>query len=488
MAFYLETFAFEILFSLGILSSLVFFTAFKEKINVSSAVNFAVILLFLLMYVNGFQENGKAFIFNQFYIFDNLSKYARYLVCFLSILSLIATKNYIVKSGFTFEYVIVLLFAIFGLCLLLNAYDFISIYLTLELQSLAFYVLAASRKDSSYSVEAGLKYFILGSFASALMIFGMSLIYALTGITQLNHLSTFVVNLSFSTKAEAYIFMFSVCLMLSGILFKLGAAPFHMWVPEIYEGSPTSVSLFFAVVPKVVLFALLYRICNLVLQEISEEWFFLIFASSLLSLAMGSFGGLRQTKLKRLMAFSSINHVGYILLGVLSCTNLGVVGLVIYVTVYSFSSLLIWSIFIGIEALDENGKEYTVKYMTDLKDFVSANKILASILALTLFSMAGVPPLAGFFGKAYILLAAIEAKMYFAAVVSIIFSLISAFYYLRFVKQIFTDYTGYSRKIYFKEMNQETADVVAFVFLLLVTFVVFSDFFMIPACYIAYSI
>jgi len=468
----------------------------------SLAINFAIILLVLLIYINHIQDfsintiSDNPFIFNNFFIFDNIAKYGKDLICFLSILCLLSSKNYLKKNNFTFEYIIILFFAIFGLCLLLNAYDFITIYLAIELQSLAFYVLAASRKDSTYSVEAGLKYFILGSFASALLLFGMSLIYAMTGIIHLADLSLYIVNLSSSISLNNGIYyadqqtitiVFGLFLILSGLLFKLGAAPFHMWVPEVYEGAPISVSMFFAVVPKVVIFALLYRVCQNIFFDLSEEWFFVLFLSSALSLTFGSLGGLSQRRIKRLLAFSAINHVGYILIGLMACTKFGAVAMSIYVIIYALTSVLIWSILISLETYKMNKKEYNIRYIGDLKGFVEINPMLAFILAMTLFSLAGIPPMGGFFAKAYIFLAATHAKLYFSVFLALVFSLISAFYYLRFVKQLYTfnldtsvsTYSSFS-KISFKEISKESADVIAFTFLILLTFVIFSDIFIIP--------
>lgn len=516
----LSCFSFEIFFSLGIFIYLIYFTMFtqtfsfkknsnSQSVEMGSAVNLAVLLLAFLIYINhstniqdsliGTVEN--TFVFNNFFIFDNISKYGKDLICFLSILCLLSSKNYLKKNNFTFEYLIILFFAIFGLCLLLNAYDFITIYLAIELQSLAFYVLAASRKDSTYSVEAGLKYFILGSFASALLLFGMSLIYAMTGIIHLTDLSLYIVNLQTSYSSSDLFALpstltnmgthlgssdltviFGLFLILSGLLFKLGAAPFHMWVPEVYEGAPTSVSMFFAVVPKVVIFALLYRICQNVFFDLSEEWFFVLFLSSALSLTFGSLGGLSQRRIKRLLAFSAINHVGYMLIGLMACTKFGAIAMSLYVVIYALTSVLIWSILISLETYKFNKKDYSVRYIGDLKGFVEINPMLAFILAMTLFSLAGIPPMGGFFAKAYIFLAATHAKMYFSIFLALVFSLISAFYYLRFVKQIYTfnlENTSFS-KISFKAIPKESADVIALTFVMLLTFVLFSDLLIIP--------
>lgn len=501
----LYRFSFEIFFSLGIFVFLIYNSIYTNIIKqysknstknsskeMSLAINFAIILLTCLIYINHMQDNNidslQPFVFNNFFIFDNIAKYGKDLVCFLSILCLLSSKNYLKKNNFTFEYMVILFFAIFGLCLLLNAYDFITIYLAIELQSLAFYVLAASRKDSTYSVEAGLKYFILGSFASALLLFGMSLIYAMTGIIHLADLSIYIVNLSSDQQTISnFSIIFGLFLILSGLLFKLGAAPFHMWVPEVYEGAPTSVSMFFAVVPKIVIFALLYRVCQNVFFDLSEEWFFVLFLSSALSLTFGSLGGLSQRRIKRLLAFSAINHVGYVLIGLMACTKFGAVALSIYVVIYALTSVLIWSILISLETYKINKKEYNIRYIGDLKGFVEINPMLAFILAMTLFSLAGIPPMGGFFAKAYIFLAATHAKLYFSIFLALVFSLISAFYYLRFVKQIYTfnldtnvsTYSSFS-KISFKEISKESADVIAFTFLILLTFVLFSDIIILP--------
>ena len=349
-------------------------------------------------------------------------------------------KDYLyVQKINSFEYIIILLFSILGLFLLCSANDFITIYLALELQSLAFYVLAAFKKDSAYSVESGLKYFILGAFSSGLFLFGSSLIYGVFGTVNLTDLKDLSIILNETEITYLKINNFVVIgllLIFISILFKLALAPFHIWSPDIYENSPTSSTFFFAVVPKISIFVVIIRLSYYALYDGIFWWQEIVAVIALASVIVGAMGGLEQRKFKSLLAYSSISHMGYLLITFVSASFEGFQMLFSYLVIYIASGLCLWSIFMLTRLKKTNNK----KQNKDLADFIllrKSNKMLALIFATALFSIAGLPPLIGFIVKLNIFLIAIKKTFYFLAFLSISFSVISTFFYLRIIKILY---------------------------------------------------
>lgn len=370
---------------------------------------------------------------------DSLTATAKGTLFIVAALCLLASKTYLRKEEiFSFEYPIFILLATFGMGLLLSSYDLISMYLALELQSLSLYVLATFKRDSAFSTEAGLKYFIMGAFSSGLILFGCSLIYGYTGTTNFEDLGRITLGMDYNSMSFAFIG--GLIFLSTGLLFKLAAAPFHMWSPDVYEGSPTSSTLFFAAVPKLAILIVLVRLyyqCFYDFFIIPQS--FLIFASAA-SMLVAALGALYQRRIKRFLAFSSIGHVGYLLMA-LSCGTLeGLQGLFLYVFIYMVMSLNIWTVVLSTS--NSNGDSEVVsggpiKYIDELSGLQKENPLMAFTVAMSMFSMAGIPPLAGFCAKLYVFFAAMESSLYGLAILGVLTSTIGAFYYLRWIKIVF---------------------------------------------------
>jgi len=347
---------------------------------------------------------------------------------------IISEPNLIRQKINNFEYFILLLCAVLGLMLLVSSYDMISLYLSIELQSLCLYVLSASKKDSSFSTEAGLKYFILGSFSSALLLFGISLLYGCTGTTNFDNFYLIFSETSVNDIAVVSLIKKSLLCISVAFLFKIAAAPFHMWSPDVYEGSPISSTIFFAVIPKIVLFAIFLRLFQNIFSNFEETFLFVLIFSSIASVIVGSFVALKQKKLKRLLAYSSINHVGYLLLAFASNSLEGTQALFFYLIVYMITSLCVWSIFLSLNTLLNEQKSKT---LVDLASVAILNPVLGFTAMVALFSLAGVPPLAGFFAKMEIFISALSASLFWPSLIAILLSVISSYYYIRLIKTVY---------------------------------------------------
>jgi NADH-quinone oxidoreductase subunit N len=343
--------------------------------------------------------------------------------------------------------------------------DLITAYLAIELQSLSFYVIASFKKNSTFSVEAGLKYFILGAFSSSLFLFGSSLIYGVSGtinFEDFKDLYFFDFPGNVLNSFDTILLQFGLIFVLSSLFFKLALAPFHIWSPDVYEGSPSSSTFFFAVVPKIALFVLLLRIFYYSFYNLLDNFRYFLVLISIFSVLIGSFVGLEQRKLKSLLAYSSISHMGYSLLAFSTGTFEGLQMLYCYLTIYMLSGLCIWSIFF----LTRLKNKYSQKQNKDLADLFllrKSNSILALSFAVVLLSIAGFPPMIGFLVKFGIFLVSIEASLYFVALISILCSVVSAFYYLRIVKVMYFE-KGLSGKLYYPITSQKAIIVVLCLF------------------------
>jgi len=344
----------------------------------------------------------------------------------------------------SFEYYILILFAILGLLLLACSFDLISTYLAIEMQSLSFYVLATFKRNSAFSTEAGLKYFILGAFSSSLILFGSSIIYGFTGTTNFGDLFYLFNNISFNFSSESLNYMFEIyyyqnAIIISsifiavGLLFKLAAAPFHMWSPDVYEGSPTSTTAIFAIVPKIAVFVLFSRIFLNSFFSFIYWWQIIVIFCAISSIIIGSFIALKQRKIKRLIAYSAISHVGYLLIAFVPGTLIALHAVFFYLFIYMITGVSIWLIITSVELqLNNNNKN-----LADFSFLINSNPILAITFAITIFSLAGVPPLAGFYAKLQIFFVSMDSSMYLLAVIGILSSIISTFYYIRIIKTLY---------------------------------------------------
>jgi len=359
-------------------------------------------------------------------IFDGASVVVKTLIMTRTAVTLWITYEYRQEAQMRiFEFAILALMVGLGLCLLVGAYDLVALYIALELQSLCLYALAALRRTSIYSTEAGLKYFVLGAVSSGLRLYGMSLIYGWTGTTQFGDRAQILAQESMPTT-----FKVGVVLLRVGLLFKVGVVPFHQFVPDVYEGAPTVVTAFFAIVPKAAVRLVLGRLLGFVFYEAVDSWSTLIVACSLASMVVAALAALSQRRRKRFFAYSSIGHVGYMRMGFAAGSVEGMQGIVLYIFVYSVMSVYVWTLILALEH-QRGGRAL---YFTDLSGLGVHHPILAFGLAVVMFSMAGVPPLAGFLAKMFVFFAAMESGLYVLAVVGVLSSCIGAFYYIRFIK------------------------------------------------------
>jgi NADH-quinone oxidoreductase subunit N len=329
-----------------------------------------------------------------------------------------------------FEYPVLLVFATLGMLIMVSANDLMALYIGLELLSLSLYVVAAFNRDSERSAEAGLKYFVLGALASGLLLYGSSLVYGFTGTTNFDRIAD---ALTEPTSASAGLIV-GMVFVITGLAFKVSAVPFHMWTPDVYEGAPTPVTAFFAAAPKVAAIVLFARVLGGPFGDLAGQWQQVIVVISLLSMVLGAFAAIGQENIKRLMAYSSIGHVGYALVGLAAASEAGMRGLLIYMAIYLLMNLGAFAVLVSMR---RQGR--AVEKVSDLAGLAKNDLSMAVWMAIFMFSMAGIPPLAGFFGKMFVFKAAIDAGLWTLAIVGVLSSVVSAFYYLRIVKVMFFD-------------------------------------------------
>jgi NADH-quinone oxidoreductase subunit N len=369
---------------------------------------------------------GRMVTFGGLFVTDAFAIFFKTLVLIASALAIIISQDYLKQQGMArFEYAILILFATVGMMLMISANDLISLYLGLEMQSLALYVLAAFQRNDSRSTEAGLKYFVLGAMASGMLLYGSSLVYGFAGSTSFQVLA----DLFAAGQAPSIGLIVGIVFILAGLAFKVSAVPFHMWTPDVYEGAPTPVTAFFSVGPKIAAFALFTRVMIGPFGDLVGQWQQVVIFISIASMLLGAFAALNQSNIKRMMAYSAIGHAGYALIGLAVGNEAGVRGLLIYLAIYLFMNI---GAFACILCMRRGGR--MVEEISDLAGLNRTHPMVALALAVFMFSMAGIPPLAGFFGKLYIFLAAIEAELYTLAILGVLSSVVSAFYYLRIIK------------------------------------------------------
>lgn len=369
---------------------------------------------------------------NGLYIVDNFSHYMKFLVLGGGFVTIIMSADYLEKEQIKyFEFPLLIMFACIGMMIMISAANLLTLYVGLELQSLSLYVLASIKKENSLSSEAGLKYFVLGALSSAFLLYGISLIYGFTGTTSYETLRDVLYNLNGGTKFIGVIF--GVTMIMAGIGFKISAAPFHMWTPDVYEGSPTPVTTFFATAPKIAAMALLMRFSIYAFDQMTMELRQLFVFLAVLSLAIGAYGAIAQTNIKRLMAYSSIGHMGVVLVGLASFSAEGVAAAIFYLTIYIVMTI---GAFAVILSMRKDGRMVT--NIDSLKGLSKSHPKMAAAMAVFMFSMAGIPPFAGFFGKFYVFMAAVDVLPYLV-IFGVLASVVSAYYYLRIIKIMYFD-------------------------------------------------
>ena len=417
----------EIFLSLSIMT-LLMIGVFKKK-SENLVYNLSIITLAILfaMVVNLFTINEQ-FIFNYSYKIDNLSSFMKALTIISGIFVMISSSTYLKSLNILkIEYPILILSSILGMMVMISSNDLIVFYLGLELQSLALYVLASFNRDNILSSESGLKYFVLSALSSGLLLYGCSLVYGFSGSTN------FIDIANTSTNIE-YGVIFGLVFLIVGLAFKISAVPFHMWAPDVYQGSPTSVTLFFAALPKIAALTVFIRFLFTPFINLIDQWQTIIVFISIASMIFGAIAAIGQSNLKRLIAYSSIGHMGYALAGLASGTNEGIQSSVIYISIYLVMTLAFFSCLFMMRK-----KNVFYEDIQDLSGLSTKHPILSISLLIILFSLAGIPPLAGFFAKFYIFMSVIEQSMYFLAIVGLLSTVLAAFYYLRLIKIIYFD-------------------------------------------------
>ena len=375
---------------------------------------------------------GRVVAFGGQFVTDPFAAFVKVLVLLGSMISIVLALDYIEREGMArFEYPVLIVLATLGMLVMVSANDMITLYLGLELQSLALYVVAAFQRDQIRSTEAGLKYFVLGALSSGMLLYGCSLIYGSTGATGFEAIAQSITD---NEGAASIGLVFGIVFLAAGLAFKVSAVPFHMWTPDVYEGAPTPVTALFAIAPKAAAIALFVRVLIGPFGELVVDWRPIMIAISLGSMVLGAVAAVNQTNIKRLLAYSSIGNMGYALVGLAAGTESGVRGILIYMSIYIVMTA---GAFAVVLSMRQKGK--MVEGISDLAGLSKTHPGMALAFAIFLFSLAGIPPLAGFFGKLYVFLAAVEAGLYALAVIGVLASVVAAFYYLRIIKLMYFD-------------------------------------------------
>ena len=435
----------EIFLSLSIFSILMVGVFIKKSFNL--IFNLTSLIMVVTILIISTSSNNEEKIFLDSFIKDAFSNYFKILILLSSLFVLNSSKNFIIDNKLDkFEYPIIILLSILGMFFMVSSNDLILFYLGLELQSLSLYILASIDRDNLRSTESGIKYFVLSALSSGLLLYGCSLLYGFTGSTNFELIAS-------ELNKENTGAVFAMVFILVGLAFKVSAVPFHMWTPDVYEGAPTSITSYFAVVPKVAGLALLIKFMFVPFSNILLEWQTIIIFISIASMILGAVAAMIQKNFKRLLAYSSIGHIGYALAGVATGEISGYQSAIVYISIYVIMNI---GAFSCLYLLKKDG-QYK-ENISDLSGISKKHPLLAVSLLIILFSLAGVPPLGGFFAKFYIFVSVLEQKMYTLAIIGLLTTVMSAFYYLKIIKTIYFD----DSKITFDSPRNKTAQVSIF--------------------------
>ena len=398
---------------------------FNKTIN---AVLFTLVIILILVYFN-FSTNFAYF--KELFIQSSFVKFFKLLIILASIATIIISKKYYLDIKLSkFEIPILTMFATLGMLILISSNNLMTMYLAIELQSLSLYVLAAIKRDSVYSSEAGVKYFVLGALSSGILLYGFSLIYGFTGTTSFVEIQS---NLSKFENLSLPL-IFGLVFVLVGLAFKISAVPFHMWTPDVYQGAPTSITAFFAIVPKIAAVVIIFRFCMEVFRDFYSEWSQIIIFLSIASMFLGSIAAISQNNIKRLLAYSSIGHIGYVLIALAAGNQDGIKSVAIYMSIYMIMNVAIFTILLSLKS-----NEGYIENISELSGLSKSKPIIGLAIAIIMFSMAGIPPFIGFFGKFYVFIAALNQGLVTLSILGVVASVISAYYYLRIIKVMYFD-------------------------------------------------
>tara|TARA_R110002050_G_scaffold9504_1_gene33186 strand:+ start:332756 stop:334192 length:1437 start_codon:yes stop_codon:yes gene_type:complete len=425
-------FALPEIFMLGMACVILLVVAFLGNKSAAPAyilsqLTLAITMLFIYQTMG--QTTGVTF--DGTYIKDIFSDVLKLAICALNIVVLIYSSSYLkARDLFKGEYYVLAIFSTLGMMIMVSAYHFLTLYLGLELMSLCLYAMVAMHRDSAVATEAAMKYFILGAIASGMLLYGMSIIYGATGSLALATIAEMIQ----AGEVDNTVLSFGLVFLIIGIGFKLGAVPFHMWLPDVYHGAPTAVTLFIATAPKIAAFAMAIRLLDDGLGDAVQYWQGMLIMLSVLSMIIGNVVAIAQTNLKRMLAYSTISHIGFILLGVLSGSQEGYAAAMFYALVYSLMSLGGFGMII---LMSRHGFE--AENIDDFKGLSSRNPWYALMILILMFSMAGIPPLVGFYAKLTVIKAVVDINMISVAIVAVVMSVIGAYYYLRIIKVMYFD-------------------------------------------------
>ncbi len=419
----------ELMLAVGAMA-LLMIGVFSGERSVTLVNGLAVALLIAaglwLVLVTG---DGEAY--NGAFLSDPFARFMKVLALIGSITAMVMTVGHAKAERIDrFEFPILIVLATLGMMLMISANDLIALYLGLELQSLALYVVASINRDSLRSTEAGLKYFVLGALSSGMLLYGASLVYGYTGFVGFDEIAQ-----AAGDGERPLGLVFGLVFLLAGIAFKISAVPFHMWTPDVYEGAPTPVTAFFSAAPKVAAMAVLVRLVISAFEPLANDWRQIVVFLAIASMVLGAFAAIGQRNIKRLMAYSSIGHMGFALVGLAAGSQAGVRGVILYMLIYMVMTLGTFACILAMRRKEDGN----VEQIDDLAGLSSTNPFMALMLTILMFSLAGIPPLAGFFGKYVVFIAAIEAKLYPLAIIGVLASVVGAYYYLRIIKIMWFD-------------------------------------------------
>ena len=418
----------EIFISLSIMFLLVLGVFKKNSSKIIFNISLLALLITAIITFNETSNIDRVTLFNNSVIIDYMSSLMKIITLLGAFLVLVISPTYLKTFMiYKIEYPVLILSSVLGMMVMISSNDLIVFYMGLELQSLALYVLATFNRDQIKSSEAGLKYFVLSALSSGLLLYGCSLIYGFSGSTNFNVISN-------QLNTNEYVLTFGIVFILVGLAFKISAVPFHMWAPDVYEGSPTSVTLFFTMVPKIAALTVFVRFLYVPFLNLIDQWQMIIVFLSIASMLFGAIAAIGQTNIKRLIAYSSIGHIGYTLAGLATGSNEGIQSSIIYISIYVIMNLALFSCLLMLKRNDQYYEQ-----IDDLSGLSKNHPLLSFSLLIILFSLAGIPPLAGFFAKFYVFKAVIEQSMYFLAIVGLLSTVVAAFYYLRIIKIIYFD-------------------------------------------------
>lgn len=418
----------EIFISLSIMFLLVLGVFKNNSSKIIFNISLLAIFVTAVITVNETFSVSRVTLFSDSVVIDHMASLMKLITLISAFFVLLVSYNYLkIFKIFKIEYPILILSSVLGMMIMISSNDLMVFYMGLELQSLALYVLATFNRDQLKSSEAGLKYFVLSALSSGLLLYGCSLIYGFSGSTNFDIISN-------QLNSDEYVLTFGIVFILVGLAFKISAVPFHMWAPDVYEGSPTSVTLFFTMVPKIAALTVFIRFLYIPFLNLIDQWQMIIIFLSIASMLFGAIAAIGQTNIKRLVAYSSIGHIGYTLAGLAAGSNEGIQSSIVYMSIYVVMNLALFSCLLMLKRGET--------YYEDIEDLAGLSKnhpLLSLSLLVILFSLAGIPPLAGFFAKFYIFTAVLEQSMYFLAIVGLLSTVVAAFYYLRIIKIMYFD-------------------------------------------------